>query len=494
MLKKLSIKQKMIYWNALVVIVFAVTLVYLGADSLDEMLHEKKIQIKNLTESVAGIINSYIKLEKEGKLTHEEAYNSIKTAIYAARYDGDNYFFVGDLEMHQVINPKRPKDDGVVQTLPQYKQFVEIASRNKGGDYLSYKTTRAGSKEEFPKLTYLIPIPEWKWYVGTGIYIDDIEKQRNKIIVIDSLITIFICIFLMGGGIFLANFISKPLAFLVKELKTSSHTMEDKSNNLTTLSKNVGSSSKEQASSIQETAAAIAEVTSMIARTSALTQNSENLSSIINKQIDMGNHTVQKMVTAMASIQEASQKLSEIEHIIIKIEEKAKVINDIVNKTELLSLNASIESARAGEYGKGFAVVAEEVGNLAKSSGKSSDEIRDLLEQSRSNVKSILELTVARVAEGQNTTEEVSKIFTEIVHDINEIHIQLTQVTEATKEQEIGVKQISQAMNKIDQSAINNLKSAEESIISSHQILDISIDLKKIATATESIVFGEKIA
>lgn len=494
MLQKLSIKQKMIYWNIVVVILFTTALVYLGNESIDMLMIEKKTQIKNLTDSAAGIIYQYMKLEKEGKLTHEEAVTEIKTAINAARYDGDNYFFVGDNEMRQIINPKRPKDDGKVQNTPQYKKFVDISIQNKGGKFLTYQTTKPGTTVEFPKLTYLRPIPEWNWYVGTGIYIDDVDNQKNKNILEEALISFIITVLLMGGGIALANFISVPLSRLVNLLKLSSKNMEEKSIHLTKMSEDVGKSSKNQASSIQETAAAISEVTSMIARTSTLTLNSENLSNTISKQTEAGNNAVKEMVSSMEAIQEASQKLSEIEEIIIQIENKAMVINDIVSKTELLSLNASIESARAGEYGKGFAVVAEEVGNLAKTSGKSSDDIRELLDKSRVNVKTILELTVERVAAGQNKTLEVSNIFNQIIVNVNEIHTQMTQITEATKEQEIGVKQISEAMTKIDISAINNLKSAEKSIEASSEILEISNDLKVITTKTENIVFGEKIA
>ena len=494
MLHKLSIKQKMIYWNIIVVILFTAALIYLGNDSINMLMSEKKTQIKNLTDSAAGIIYQYMKLEKDGKLTHLQAVDGIKIALNAARYDGDNYFFVGDNDMRQIINPKRPKDDGVILNTPQYKKFVEILLKNKGGEFLTYATTKAGTSIEFPKLTYLLPIPEWNWYVGTGIYIDDVEKQKNKNLMVEFLISIIITTFLMGGGVALANFISIPLAKLVNLLKLSSINMADKSENLTHMSEEVGKSSKDQASAIQETAAAISEVTSMIARTSSLTLNSENLSNTISKQTESGNEAVKDMVASMQAIQEASQKLSEIEEIIIQIENKAMVINDIVSKTELLSLNASIESARAGEYGKGFAVVAEEVGNLAKTSGKSSDEIRELLDKSRVNVKSILELTVERVAIGQNKTLEVSNIFSQIILNVNDIHTQMTQITEATKEQEIGVKQISEAMAKIDISAISNLKNAEKSISASSEILNISNELKTITIKTEHIVFGEKLA
>jgi methyl-accepting chemotaxis protein len=493
-LQKLSIKKKMIYWNVLVVILFTSSLVYLSNDSIERLMIEKKTQIKNLADSVYGIIYQYMKLENDKQITHEQAVTGIKNAINGARYDGGNYFFIGDYDMRQIINPKDHSQDGLIQKSTAYKIFHELALQNRDAEYVTYSTSKAGTTTEYPKLTYFRLIPEWRWYVGTGIYIDDVERQKNKNLLIEGLISGVMTIFLMGGGIALANFISLPLAKLVNLLKLSSKNMEEKSIHLTKMSEDVGKSSKDQARSIQETAAAISEVTSMILRTSTLTLNSENLSNTINKQTEAGNEAVKEMVSTMESIQEASKKLSEIEEIIIQIENKAMVINDIVSKTELLSLNASIESARAGEYGKGFAVVAEEVGNLAKTSGKSSNEIRELLDKSRVNVKNILELTVERVAAGQSKTLEVSNIFNQIILDVNEIHTQMTQITEATKEQEIGVKQISEAMARIDISAINNLKSAEKSITTSSEILEISNDLKIITTKTEDIVFGEKLA
>ncbi|MGY3805371.1 methyl-accepting chemotaxis protein [Pigmentibacter ruber] len=494
MLKKLSIKQKMVFWNILIVIIFTITLVYLGNESIERMMEEKRTQIRNLTDSAANLIYKYVDLTKEGKISKEEAVNAIKIALNAARYDGDNYFFVGDEERRQIINPKRPKDDGVVQNSTQYKMFVEILQSKKQGEFLSYFTTKPGSEGDFPKLTYLRTIPEWNWYVGTGIYIDDVDRQKRKNFIVEGSICIILAVLLTGGGLILANFISIPLTKLTSMLNQSSNDMEQKSQYLTLMSENVGKSSKAQANSIQETAAAIEEVTSMIARTSTLTHNSEELSKTISQQTEEGNQAVNDMVSSMAAIQEASQKLSEIEEIIIQIENKAMVINDIVSKTELLSLNASIESARAGEYGKGFAVVAEEVGNLAKTSGKSSNEIRELLDKSRVNVKNILELTVSRVAEGQSRTQVVSSIFNKIIHDVNEIQTQMTQITEATKEQEIGVKHISEAMSKIDQSAIKNQESADKSIEASKSILILSEDLKDITKKTKNIVFGEKIA
>lgn len=230
MLKKLSIKKKMIYWNVVVIIFFAATLIYLSNDSLNMLMTEKKTQIKNLTDSAAGVINTYVELEKQGKINKEDAIKAVKVALNASRYDEDNYFFVGDYDLRQIVNPKRPKDDGVVQTTPQYYKFREISQKSKDGDFTSYSTTKPGATGEFPKLSYVKPIPAWKWFVGTGIYIDDINQQKNRYIVILVIICSIITLLLMSVGTLLANFISIPLSKTSKSLLLASNEMEKNQN------------------------------------------------------------------------------------------------------------------------------------------------------------------------------------------------------------------------------------------------------------------------
>ncbi|WP_161597686.1 methyl-accepting chemotaxis protein [Fluviispira multicolorata] len=493
MFNKLSIKKKMIYWNILIIIIFAIILYFIMNNALDRMVHEKEIQIKHITEASYNIIKKYIKLEQDGKMTRKVAMETAEGIIENARYDGTNYVFIDDIDQRQIVNPTRPEFKGQLQPTPPETMALLVSSmkQNKEGDYFNFFTKKPGFEGTFRKIAFVKPIPEWQWFVGTGAYINDIDEQRTEYIIELITISSILAIFLMFGGTFFANLISVPLAKLSKDLIQSAENMEKKSKYLTQMSENVGNSSKEQANSIQETAAAIAEVTSMITRTSALTVQSGTLAHKISEGTAQGGESVNRMVTSMEAIQESSQRLSDIEAIIKQIETKTMVINEIVTKTELLSLNASIEAARAGEYGKGFAVVAEEVGNLANTSGRSSNEIRDLLEKSRGSVQEILQLTVERVSEGQNKTIEVKNTFEKITTDVNDINAQMTQITDATREQEIGVKQIASAMAKIDASAIQNTESAEKSISASTDVFKISKELKDIAFKTENIIFGE---
>jgi methyl-accepting chemotaxis protein len=493
MLKKLSIKQKMTFWNISIIFIFSGVLFFLCNNALNLLMLEKQNKIKAITDSAAGIVYKYIKLEKDGKLSHEKAMEAATENTNFLRYDEGNYIFIDDNELKQIANPIHPENKGQpIPTTPDMQsRLYDMMAKNGPGKYFYYSTTKPGTTETLPKVSFIKFIPEWKWLIGTGVYLDDIVKQKSKYILEISSIYLVFFIFLMVISILFSNSIIIPLAKLAASLLTSSNEMESKSLNLSKMSEEVGNSSKAQADSIQETATAIAEVTSMIARTAKLTEQSKDLAHVIVEGTQNGDEAVKQMVSSMEAIQESSQKLSEIKTIIKEIESKTMVINEIVSKTELLSLNASIEAARAGEFGKGFAVVAEEVGNLANTSGKSSNEIKELLEKSRVSVQDILQLTVQRVTGGQEKTRSVTTTFEKITLDVNNINTQMQQITEATKEQEIGVKQISTAMARIDSLAINNLSNAEKSVIASSEVFDISKVLKNISKETEDIIFGE---
>lgn len=90
-------------------------------------------------------------------------------------------------------------------------------------------------------------------------------------------------------------------------------------------------------------------------------------------------------------VEESSERIKELVDLSGQIEKFASVISSISKKTNILSLNASIEAARAGDQGRGFAVVASEVRNLASQSAKSSKEITDTIIKVQSSVAETVE-------------------------------------------------------------------------------------------------------
>jgi methyl-accepting chemotaxis protein len=164
----------------------------------------------------------------------------------------------------------------------------------------------------------------------------------------------------------------------------------------------------------------------------------------------------------MEEINHANEKLEEINRVIEEINEKTKVINDIVAETRMLSFNASIEAARAGEHGRGFAVVAEQIGNLAKMSGKAAQEIRMLIAKSTSQVNQSINFTQDKVKAGQKISEDCAMAFNKIAENIRHLSPLVNAIATAASQQETGISQTNRAMQQMDVVTNKNLKRASE--------------------------------
>ena len=286
--------------------------------------------------------------------------------------------------------------------------------------------------------------------------------------------------------------LTASIKIAIEELKKQGDNTMVISKTLMKSSQSLSESVTEQAASVHETTAAINEITSMVNKTSENAQESTNVAKNASTKAESSQVTMKKLTNSMETIQESNSQLQNIAEIINQIHAKTSVINDIVSKTELLSLNASIESARAGEYGKGFAVVAEEVGNLAKVSGKSAHEIQELIVKSQEEVNKILSITKERVAEGKIVTVEAQESFSNISEDIVNMVSVIEQISAATKEQDIGVRQITTAMSEIDRATQRNQTSVNETAQSSNELVEQGEKLISTTKEIELLIMGSE--
>ncbi|MGE4133532.1 MAG: methyl-accepting chemotaxis protein [Bdellovibrionales bacterium] len=289
----------------------------------------------------------------------------------------------------------------------------------------------------------------------------------------------------------------RPIGILddiTKRMKQSADQGLVSSEKLGGAAQSVASATNEQAAGIQETMASMSEMNSMIHRTLDLAKQTQDLATDLGSRSKNGTEVMQGMVTSMESIKQSNEDLKKMVQIINDISIKTNVINEIVFKTQLLSVNASIEAARAGQHGKGFAVVAEEVGNLAQVSGKAAEEIRDMLTKSQNHVQEVVEVTNNRVSEGERVTQEAMKSFVEISDGITRIQSYSQSVGEATNQQQDGISQITAAMTQMDKASQQNSEMANEVSLLSSNMVEQSQELLRLGHETESIVYGKELS
>lgn len=254
----------------------------------------------------------------------------------------------------------------------------------------------------------------------------------------------------------------------------------------------VASASDEQVASVQESAAALSEMTSMLQQTSRSVKEMLNSSDEAKSKSENGREKIQKLSSQIKEIQDANSKMQEINKMIEEIDSKTNLINNIVFKTQLLSFNASIEAARAGDAGKGFAVVAEEVGSLAEMSGRAALEIGTILQTSRKNVKEILELIKSKVDNSMSVGSDAQRSFVEIVDSVDVLCKEMKLINDAATQQSAGIQQIDVAMKQMDNSSRANASVSIETKEATQELLELCHSLMDVSSQLSTMVNGGK--
>jgi methyl-accepting chemotaxis protein len=229
----------------------------------------------------------------------------------------------------------------------------------------------------------------------------------------------------------------------------------------TLLAKNVeilNQSSANQAVSLDETSSSLDKITKNIIsgnqNSIKMQENAQNVIVSVKNGLELATKTSRSMENINSEVSAISDAIS--------------VIDQIAFQTNILSLNAAVEAATAGEAGKGFAVVAQEVRNLASRSADAANEI-----------KNIVASATNKANEGKLLANDMINGYNKLNEDISHTTSLINEVTLSSKEQELSISKINEAVAKLDKQTQQNASIANQTNIiaqKSNHIASIIVD------------------
>ncbi|WP_348694835.1 methyl-accepting chemotaxis protein [Duganella fentianensis] len=265
----------------------------------------------------------------------------------------------------------------------------------------------------------------------------------------------------------------EKLAGTVREVRDGAGAISVASSEIAAGNLDLSRRTENQAANIEETASSLEELTATVKHNAENALQSSQLAHEAAAVAERGGLLVGQVVSTMDEIRSSSTRIADI----------IGVIDGIAFQTNILALNAAVEAARAGEQGRGFAVVATEVRSLAH---RSADAAKD--------IKALISASVQRVDAGSALVGEAGSTMVEIVRSIQQVAVNMQEISSAGREQEAGIDQINHAVGDLDALTQQNAALVEQAAAASQSLHEQADRLSAAVAAFRLDAASERLA
>jgi methyl-accepting chemotaxis protein len=236
------------------------------------------------------------------------------------------------------------------------------------------------------------------------------------------------------------NFLGETLSLNAKKNLDNGLILERNSKNMIESVNFFGEKANEQTSSLEKTTNTLSQITDTTKNNTENAQKMHELGKVVKVAVTNGQDLASKTANSMDQINKE----------ITFITEAISIIDQIAFQTNILSLNAAVEAATAGEAGRGFAVVAAEVRNLANRSAEAAREI-----------KGIVENATTKANEGKKISDMMIEGYEKLNMDINQTIEIIQDVSSSSNKQLEGIEEINRMINVLNQLSLENVNQAK---------------------------------